>query len=75
MRWSTAVGVQTRRSVILVSRRRLLELAMAAGGGIALAHCRWSSDICKCQLGQKEAPIGAGDAAGGGSALAHCGWS
>ena len=29
--WRTAVGVQTRRSVNSVSRRRLLELAMAAG--------------------------------------------
>ena len=40
VRWRTAVGVQTRRSVNQVSRRRLSELAMASGGGIALAHCR-----------------------------------
>ena len=38
---------------------------MAAGGGIALAHCRWSTDICKCQLGQQEAPIGAVDCSWG----------
>ena len=42
VRWRIAVDVQTRRSVNYVSRRRLLELAMAAVGGIALAHCRWT---------------------------------
>ena len=45
--WCTEYGALTRRNVKKVSWRRLLELAMAAGGGNAFAHCGWSTDTSK----------------------------
>ena len=52
LRWHTADIALTYPSVNEKKRRCLLELTMAAGGGRALAHARWSTDTCKSQLGQ-----------------------
>ena len=47
--WRTEYGALTRRNVKKVNWKRLLEQAMAAWGGNALAHCGWSTDTSKHQ--------------------------